>query len=107
MASGAELRAKLGGLHDIMSAMAGDAGLRVVRLAQHGVCAAGKILGDIAVAGCARSRRRLCRMTGLRRSGVAVYARKISVNAFLQDVHMNGDVFSLGVGQAAAGYVAS
>ena len=46
-------------------------------------------------------------MTGLRRSGVAVYARKISVNAFLQDVRMNGDVFSLGVGQGAAGYVAS
>jgi hypothetical protein len=45
-------------------------------------------------------------MAGFCRSGVAVYALKISVNAFLQDLHMNGDVFSLGVGQAATGRMA-
>ena len=105
MAGGAELDTKLGGLDHIMSAMAGDAGLWVVGVTQHGVGARLQNVGHAAVTGCTGSRRRLRRVPGLCRSGVAVDTLQVLVDALLQDFHVDRDVFSLGVCQPAFGRV--
>src|SRR5580700_9835018 len=102
VACSAELRTGDGLCH-VADAVAGDAGSRVVGIAQRRVSARGHFFGSVRVAGNARHRCSL-RVVRLRRgSAVAIDATQAAVRALHVRRRIDGDVFALGILQACGG----
>jgi hypothetical protein len=102
VAGSAELRTS-DRLRYVAGAVAGDAGLRVIGIAESCVSARGHFFGSVGVAGDAGGGRGLhiVRLRG--GSGVAIHATQGAVRAFHVYGWIDGDVFALGILQARGG----
>ena len=106
VAGGAELHSARGGLHHVVRSVAGDASGTILGIAQHRMRARAELGRCVVMAGNARSRSRLRRVTTLGRPRVAIDTTEILVNAVCQSGGIDRDGLSLRIHHSRAWTVA-